>query len=120
MKELRIGPNPAFKPTPEQKDVWEKVKTGRPMVLSYTTAMENVKNSGGMYAVLPDVVQAAPATAVLMPEEMSRDALILTALQMGVDVSKKQMKKAELVKAIRLKMDEVQLLDDEGEEPGAE
>jgi hypothetical protein len=120
MKTVRVGPNSGFKPSPEQKDAWDKVKSGHPMVLSYTTAMENVKNSGGMYAILPEDAPTVSATAVLMPEDMTRDALILTALQMGVDVSKKQMKKADLVKAIRLKMDDVQLLDDDEGEDGAE
>lgn len=121
VKVVRIGPTPGFKPSKDQAEAWEKIKGQSPKSLPYVSAMENVKLSGGMYAILPDLT-AAPSvgSAIKMPEEMSRDELTLTALQLGIDMSRKQMKRAEIVKAVRLKMSEVVLLEDDEEESDAE
>lgn len=120
MKMVRVGPAPGFKPAPAQAETWAKIKGEQPKTLAYVTAMENVKLSGGMYAILPDEGAQTVAVGVRMPEDMTRDELVLTALQLGVDMSKKQMKKAELAKAVRLAMEKVALLeDDEDEGQGA-
>lgn len=116
-KIVRIGPTPNFKPSKEQVDTWAKIKGENPKSLPYVSAMENVKLSGGMYSLLPDAAEGpAPGVAIRMPEEMSRDELTLTALQLGVDMSRKQMKKAEIIAAVRQKMDAVVLLDDEDDD----
>jgi hypothetical protein len=116
-KIVRIGPNPNFRPSKDQAADWALIKGQAPKQMTYVSAMENVKLSGGMYAILPDP-QTGPSIgmAIRMPEEMTRDELTLTALQLGIDMTRKQMKKAELIKAVRLKMDAVVLLDDDDEE----
>jgi hypothetical protein len=125
MKMVRVGPNPTYKlpKDPEAakvaKPLWEQIKGERPKTLPYVTAMENLRNSGGMYAILPEAAPATSSPGVRMPEEMTADELKLTALQLGVDLTK-PMKKADLVKTVRLAMDKVQLLvDDSEEEDGA-
>lgn len=120
-KMVKIGPNPAYKPAKGDEQAFSAVKAAGEKTVSYVTAMEAVRNSGGMYRIVPEAsAVAAPAVAVRMPEEMTRDELVLTAIQLGIDTTKKQMKKAELVKAIRLQMDSIQLLDDDEGETGAE
>jgi len=118
---VRVGPNPTYK-LPKDTDaakaakpIWEKIKAERPMSMSYVSAMDNVKNSGGMYAILPEASAETSSPGVRMPEEMTADELKLTGLQLGVDLSK-PMKKADLVKAVRIAMDKVQLLEDEDSE----
>lgn len=110
---VKVGPNPAFRPTKDQEAMWQQIKAEKPKMVSMVTAAENVKLSGGMYAILPESVAPA-ASAVLMPEEMSADALKLTALQLGVDL-RKPMKKADLVAVVRKAMDAVQFVDDDSE-----
>lgn len=129
--EATLIPNPDYKlpakkgnATPEEAAAysalvaaWEAVKANGPVErLPYATATENIRNSGGMYAFLPAKTEAPAATAVLMPEEMSEAALKLTALQLGIDMSKKGMKKSELVKAVRLAMDAVQFAAEDEED----
>lgn len=108
MKMVNVGPNPNFKPAKGEEGVWAKIKEERPKRLSYVTAMDNIRNSGGMYAILPEAAPAASVSAIQMPEEMSDAALKLTALQLGIDLSKKNLKRSELVKAVHLAMDAVQ------------
>ncbi len=129
MKMVRVGPNPNYKlpalkanPSQEDKDAWNAlkaswaaVKESRIMSLPYVTAMENLRLSGGMYAILPDAAPVATASAIRLPEEMTADELKLTALQLGVDL-RKPMKKADLITAVRKAMDAVQLMDDDDSE----
>lgn len=118
MKIVRVGPNPGYKlpkdASSEVKAAWAAIQKAIPLSLPYVSAMENVRNSGGMYAILPDVVVPS-ASAVRMPEEMQSDELKLTALQLGIDL-RKPMKKADLVAAVRKAMDAVQFLDDDSED----
>jgi hypothetical protein len=128
---VRVGPNPNYKlpakkdrATPEEaaawaeiSKVWDSIKGEQPKMLPHVCAIENTKNSGGMYAILTES-EAPAATAILMPEQMTADQLKLTALQLGVDLSK-PMKKADLIKAVRKAMDAVQVSDDDADEDDA-
>lgn len=119
---VKVGPNPAYKlpakkanATAEEaaaysalEAAWKQIKGESPKNLPYVTAVENMRNSGGMYAILPEAAPAASVSAIQMPEEMSDAALKLTALQLGIDLSKKNLKRSELVKAVHLAMDAVQ------------
>ena len=132
MKMVRVGPNPNYKlpalkdkASQEEKDAWNAlkaswaaVKESRVLTLPYVTAMDNVENSGGMYAILAEKAAETSSPGVRMPEEMTADELKLTALQLGVDLSK-PMKKADLVKTVRLAMDKVMLLEDDSDEDEA-
>lgn len=131
MKIVRVGPNPAYK-LPAKPDAkataeaiaawraleanWAAVKESRVLNLPYVTAMDNVRNSGGMYAILPEAeAPGAVAAGIKMPEDMSADELKLTALQLGINMQK-PMKKAALIAAVRSAMDAVQIIDDEEDE----
>ena len=129
MKMVNVGPNPNYKlpakkdkATPEEAAAWSntnanwtKIKAERPKLLPYVSAMDNMRNSGGMYAILPDAVPEASVGSVRMPEDMTADELKITALQLGVDLSK-PMKKSDLVKVVRKAMDAVTLLEDDEDE----
>lgn len=121
---VKVGPNPNYKLPKDAeaaraaKPIWEKIRAEQPKMLDHVTAMENIKNSGGMYAILPEAAPQSTASAVRLPEEMTADELKLTALQLGVDL-KKPMKKADLVAAVRRAMDAVQLLEDDPDEDEA-
>ena len=130
MRMVNVGPNPNYKlPVKDPKATaeaaaewetlnaaWSTVKGERPKLLPYVTAMDNIRNSGGMYSILAEKAEASTASAIQMPEEMSLDALKLTALQLGVDLSRKGLKRADLIKAVRLAMDNVQLAADDEDE----
>lgn len=132
MKMVRVGPNPNYKlpalkanASQEDKDAWNAlkaswaaVKDSRVLTLPHVTAMENIRLSGGMYAILVEAGPEKSSPGVRMPEEMTADELKLTALQLGVDVSK-PMKKSDLVKAVRIGMDKVMLLEDDSDEDEA-
>lgn len=132
MKMVNVGPNPNYKlpakdpkADPEKAAAWSNlnanwtvIKADRPKRLPYVTAMDNIRNSGGMYAILPEIVPEASVSTVRMPEDMTADELKLTALQLGVDLSK-PMKKADLIKVVRKAMDAVALLEDDPDEDGA-
>lgn len=104
--------NPAFKPVDAaQAKVFEAVKKTGTMSLDYITALENIRQSGGMYAFVAaeaEVNASAPRTL----EDMTSEELKILMLQSGV-TPQKQMKRAEVIKAIRLAMDAVTIEDDE-------
>jgi hypothetical protein len=109
---VNVGANPNFKPeNAAEKAAFEELKKRPVMSVTVVTAMENTRINP-MYAILADV--AAPtAPAVRSLEDMQNEELKILALQAGVDMSKKQMKKAEIIKAIRLKLDSVEIADDD-------
>mgnify|MGYP003558917169 CR=1 FL=1 len=92
------------------------VTSSRLNVASFT-ARENVKNSKGMltfYAPEP-VAAAAPAPRRL--EDMDMDELKLSMLSLGIKTQKK-MKRDDVIRLIRDRMSEVEIVDDEDD--GAE
>lgn len=113
--EVEIELNPAFKPKDaEGKALVEKVRRAGKLKVDYTTAMENIRNSGGMYRIVP---QAAPVQAGAAPdlETMSNESLKLMMANLGIK-TEKVMKRPEIIKAIRLKLDDIQIVDDEDED----
>lgn len=131
----KIGPAKGYKLPPLKKDAsreeidehkalaaaWEQVKAGGVKEVTAIGATEALQYGKGMYELLPMEAPPAPATAVLMPEEMSNDALALTALHLGIDLQKKPMKRSEIIAAVRRQLDAAVVLDDdsEGDEAGA-
>jgi len=111
MNMTSIIPNPNFTPTAGQKLQFQAIKElGEISNIPITTAMENVKNSGGMYMIKP----AAEEQAIkpLAFEDMGNDELKVYLLRLGIE-PQKQMRRAEIIKAIRLKMDAVEIIADE-------
>jgi hypothetical protein len=118
---VRMGANPSYKLPAEKEQaaalapVWASIKKQAIRTVPYVVAVENAKNSGGMYAILAEEKPEASVGAIRMPEDMTADELKLTALQLGVDL-RKPMKKADLVAAVRRAMDAVILMDDDSED----
>ena len=82
---VRIGPNPAFKPADEaEKKAFEFAKGKGPFETDYVNAME----------------------------DMTNDELKQMMLVAGV-TPQKQMKRPEIIKAIRLSMERVEIIDEE-------
>ena len=109
--ERTLIPNPDYKPeTSEDKKVFEEIKKHGPVKdVPYVTAMENIRQSKGMYAFQGEVKTDAPAPIDL--ERMSTDDLKLLMAQFGVK-TEKQMKRTEVIKSIRLKMAEITIADE--------
>jgi hypothetical protein len=111
-KMVSIGANPRFEAkTPEAKALLEAVRKAGPIQVAYPTARENILASGGLYMILSD--EPAPVAAGPRAlDDMGNDELKAMLLTAGV-VPQKQMKRADIIKAIRQKMDAIQIVDDE-------
>lgn len=108
---VKIAVNPSFKAEDaEAKAVLKAALAKGPIECDYVTAMENIKNSNGLYALVQEEATAsAPGPRLL--EDMSSDELKVMMLTAGI-TPQKQMKRAEIIKAIRLKLDAVQIVDE--------
>lgn len=113
-KMVKVGPNDLYKlpadATPEMKAAWASIQKSRPVDLDYVTAMENIQHSGNMYRLIMD----EPGTMDPGPrrlEDYSMEELKVMMLQVGVQ-TQKQMKRADVIRLIRAKLDEVEIEDD--------
>lgn len=107
---VTLIPNPEYRADAATKASFEAAKKRGPFQVDYPTALENVKLSGGMYKIQQD--EAAQTTAPRQLEDMSNEELKLLMLQTGI-TPQKQMKRAEIIKAIQIKLGEVEITDDE-------
>ena len=112
---MTIEANPNYQPeTPEQRAAWAAAKAGGRKTVAYVTAMENIRQSGGLYVpIMPDEaeVQAAPRRL----EDYSMEELKLTGINLGIK-TEKRMKKADWIALIRRKLDEVDVGDEDEDE----
>lgn len=112
--DVTLIPNPNFEPsTKEQKEVFEGVKKRGPLErVAYVVAIDNIRLSGGMYMIKPEgAPEASVPTQGMSLEDMSNDDLKIMMLKVGV-VPQKQMKRPEVIKAIRLKLAEVEITEE--------
>ena len=112
--EVTLIPNPNFEPaSPEQKKIFEDVKKRGPLDrVAYVVAIDNMKLSGGMYMIKPEgQAEASVPTLALSLDDMSSEDLKIMMLKLGI-VPQKQMKRPEVIKAIRIKLAEVEITDD--------
>lgn len=111
---VKIGPNPNWKPAKDdaaQAETFKAIKAKGIFETDYVNAMECVSNSRGMYAIVaadPKPVAEGPRAL----EDMTNDELKQMMLVAGI-TPQKQMKRGEVIKAIRLKLDAVEIADDE-------
>jgi hypothetical protein len=112
--DVTLIPNPDFKPETEaQKAAFVAAKKAGPVErVPMVTAVENIKLSGGMYMIKADVAPA-PSVATMDLDSMATEELKLMMLRVGV-TPQKQMKRPEVIKAIRLKLEEIDIADDDG------
>lgn len=110
---VRIGPNPKFKAeTLEDKKALEFAKAKGPFETDYVNAMEAVKNSRGIYMLITEEAKTVASSGPRALEDMTNDELKQMMLVSGV-TPQKQMKRPEVIKAIRLAMEKVEITDDE-------
>ena len=115
-KMVKISVNPKFEAkTPSAKAAVEAAKKAGVLDVALPTARENIAASGGLYMILPDVTAPAPAGPRAL-EDMGDDELKAMMLTAGI-TPQKRMKRSEIIKDLRLKMDAIQIDDDD--EPGA-
>ncbi|WP_010137597.1 hypothetical protein [Oceanicola sp. S124] len=110
-KMVTIEPNPDFSPSAVQKKAFTDVQKVGAKLVPYQTALQNIKASEGMYRLKPDE-QAAPQVVVPQLEDLSNDELKLMMLRTGVKTDK-QMKRGDIIKVIRSKLEEIEIIDDE-------
>ena len=105
MRMLKIGPNKAFDPADEaEAAVFETVKARGVLELPFVTAMENIANSRGMYAAVPE----PKPNQIVAPEleDLTADELKVMMLRTGIQ-PQKAMTKAAIIKAIRNRLAQV-------------
>ena len=109
---VKLAANPAYVPSgPEDKKLWEALKKAAPMNVDYTTAMENIVLSNGLYALVPTEVGSTQVPAPRRLEDMDDGELKLALASFGVALTK-SMTRADAIGAIRAKMDEMAFADD--------
>lgn len=110
---VKIEADPSFKAedATQKRDFAEAKKRGA-IEMSYVTAVECVRNSGGMYRMKPQPT-AQPAAAVRL-EDMASDDLKRMFVSMGGKVpTGKQIKRGEIIASINAKIGEFEVLDDD-------
>lgn len=110
---VRIGPNPAFKPENDaDKAALAAAKAKGPFETDYVNAMEAVKNSRGLYILIVEEAKTMASAGPRALEDMTNDELKQMMLVAGV-TPQKQMKRPEVIKAIRLSMEKVEIIDED-------
>lgn len=107
---VKIKPNPDYKPSPATKKAFEDVKAAGTKTAAWVTAIEAIRNSDGMYVMEQE--EAAPAAEPRSLDDMPIEELKVMMLSLGVK-TEKQMKRSDIVRLIRLKLDEVEVIEDE-------
>lgn len=114
-KMMKLAINPAFRPeNADQKRALEKERLRKtPLIVPHIVALEAVNYSKRMYVAseVDDMGEPQPS-AVRDLEDMDNEELKRLMLQVGV-TPMKQMKRPEIIKAIRLKMDAIEIVDDD-------
>lgn len=116
-KMVKIGPNPDWRATGEanthgqQRDVFNAIKAAGAIKVSYQTALENIRNTGGMYRIMPEEEPQKVKVDTDL-NDLSMQELKVMMLNLGVK-TQKQMKRSEVVALIEKKLDEVSIVDDE-------
>jgi hypothetical protein len=108
-KMVIIEPNPDFKPGgAAEKEAWSEVKNDRPREVAFLTAMENIRNSGGMYRITdttPPGAEAMHLPAVPALQDMRVVDLLAMAAGAAVDVPSGT-KKADIVALLQKSFEE--------------
>ena len=117
-KLIKIVADPDFlkrNKAPNAAAILAEAKAQGVMTQPYVTAMENVRT--GLYKIVPDQEVSAPVPAPGRLEDMPHEDLKVMLVQLGVK-TQKQMKRSEIIKVIRGKLAEVEIVEDgAGEQP---
>lgn len=105
---VKLAPNPAFKATEETKADYDAAKAKGVMVVEYVTAMENIANSGGMYAIVAENAEAPASSVPRLLEDMTLDELKIMMLSLGIKTEKKMARK-DVEALVRSRMAEIEI-----------
>lgn len=111
-KMVTIEINPTFSPT--DKAAFEKAKKRGPQIVTYVSAMEAVKLSKGMYRIASAEPASIEVPSVRL-EDKTNDELKQMMLALGIK-TEKQMKRSDIIALIRKRLDEIEVVDDEGQD----
>lgn len=107
-KLVTIVKNPDFEIKHGDKAIYDAIK---PKVVSYQTALENIRLSKGMYMISTAKAEA-PVGAAPRLEDMDIADLKVLMLQTGVKTDK-QMTRSQVITLIRRKLESVELVEDQ-------
>lgn len=120
MKEARIRPvaKPLdFKAVKFTMADWEAATKRGILTVPYVTALENIRQSRGLYEFVPEAkAEMEVKVEGLSLDKMANDQLKLLVLQLGYRQIKKTMKREDLIKFAQAKLDSLTIADDEPEE----
>ena len=110
-KLVTLAVNSAFQgKNAEQKEAFEAAKKKGPIKgISYVTAMENIKRSGGMYQLMTAEPKAVPSIGLA---DMDLKQLKIMLASFGIK-PEKQMRKSDVIRLLERKLDEVEIEEDE-------
>jgi hypothetical protein len=107
--EVKIAASRTFKPSnDEERAAFAVAKAQGVKTMDIGTATDNVRLSGGMYEILPDVAPNAVEVKVPELEDLSLDQLKVMMLQTGV-TPQKIMSKGQVITLIRNKLAQVEI-----------
>lgn len=103
---VKLAAAKGFKPSdPMQAAAYAEAKKAGPKDYDYVTAMENIRNSGGMYEILSEQPQVeAPIPRSV--DDMSNDELKLAMVSLGIK-TEKRMKRTDMILLVKSRMMEI-------------
>lgn len=108
---VKLTFNPAFKPENEaEKSALSIAKKAGAFDTYESNAEEAIRNSRGLYMLVADERAPVPQQ-VRQVEDMTKEELVSMMASLGIQIEPK-MKKADVITAIRAKMEAVELSDD--------
>lgn len=109
---VKINVDPNFKPeTAAEKAAFSQAKKNGDVRVPYSTALENIKISNGMYRIVQESAAAAPKS--FDPDNASDDELKLMLASVGAKLEK-GMTRPDAVHIVRSALAEFQFSSDEG------
>lgn len=123
---LTIRPNEEWTPPKGAKaaekkaldEAFKAIQAAGKKEVSAVTAYEAIRLSKGMYELEPQEAAPAASAPVADLESMPIEQLKLMMLQLGVNPTKKQMKRSEIIAMIRRGLDEFEIEEDDAPEEG--
>lgn len=86
----------------------------RSMELAYSTALENVRNSSGLYRIKAEEAPTA-ARVHMSVDDMDHEQLLLTLLNLGIK-PQKRLTRQQAVGLVKKKMGEIEIVDEDDTE----
>lgn len=103
-KIVTLGVNPDFKAgDAKEKDALAAAKKVGNFKVDYGTAVENMRNSNGMYAIIPEAATSAPQAPSV--DDMDDLAIKTAMASLGIAVAE-GMTRADAVEAVKAKLAE--------------